>query len=213
MAYVQQVRVGGAAVKGLYRKRTTEGDAYRFTTAEAGAVQLIHVSDTTILDDGRARVSAGGTSPGPTWRDFVLSFPYLVGVKQLEVGVIANVNALMQRIPNKVDIEMARASWQPGWPSALLNPASSAFCYFDEISYDTVRVFNIPLTAFSVVHFSIPATSLQGAVRERVQIKNQSDNIGLELLGNGNGIVLRSERGKRALLRIDDELGLGLDPI
>jgi hypothetical protein len=212
MSYVQQVRVGGAAVKGLYRKHATEGDAYRFTTADSGSIQLINTTDTTILDDGRARVSAGGASPGLTWKDFVLNFPYLVGVKQIEVSIVANLNALMQRIPNKVDMEMARASWQPGWPPALLNPASAAFCYFDEISYDTVRVFNIP-TGFSVVHFSIPATSLQGAVKERVQIKNQSDNIGLELLGNGNGIVLRSERGKRALLRIDDELGLGLDPI
>lgn len=210
MSYVQQVRVGGASVKGLYRKRATEGDAYRFTTAEAGAIQLIHMSDSTTLPDGRARVSAGAGS-GLTWRDFVLGFPYLVGVKQIEVSVVSNTNGFMQRIPNKVDMEAARASWV-GWPASLLNPANAAFCYFDEISYDTVRVFDIP-AGFSVIHFSIPATSLQGAVRERVQIKNQSDNIGLELLGNGNGIILRSERGKRGLLRMDDELGLGIDPI
>jgi len=211
MSYVQQVRVGGAAVKGLYRKRATEGDAYRFTTAEAGAIQLIHMSDTTILPDGRARVSAGAGS-GLTWRNYVLNFPYLIGIKQLEVSVVANANGLMQRIPNKIDMEAARASWSGWTPASLLNPATASFCYFDEISYDTVRVFNMP-AGFSVVQFSIPATSLQGAVKERVQIKNQSDNIGLELLGDGNGIVLRSERGKRGLLRMDDELGLGIDPI
>jgi hypothetical protein len=210
MGHVHQVNVDGTPIKGLYAKSATEGDAYRFVTAEAGAAQMIHRLDTTVLGDGRQRVTPGSGS-GVTWRDFVLAFPYLVAVNQLEVHIMSSTSMFMMRLPNRLAVEAARQSWV-GWPSAFFDPASSAYTFFEEISYDTVRVYNIP-SGYDVIHFSLPATSLQGSVRERLQVRDQSDNVGIELLGNGNGIILRSENGKRALLRMDDEFGLGLDPI
>jgi len=208
MAHVAQVKVGGAVVRGLYRKVDTEGDAYRFVTAEAGSTQIIHKNDTTVLPDGRQRVTVGAT-----WRDYVLEFPYLIGIDQLEVHIVDNTNGVMSRLPGRITIERARAAWLPpgSWPSALLDPASLSLCYFEELSSDTVRVYNL-LSGYDTVHFSLPCTSLQGAVRERVQVKAQSDKIAIELLGDGDGLVLHAPGGKRGMLRIDDELNLGVDP-
>jgi len=40
----------------------------------------------------------------------------------------------------------------------------------------------------------------------------QGDNAALELLGVGDGILLKSRNGNRGLLRIDDGLNLKVEP-
>jgi len=43
-------------------------------------------------------------------------------------------------------------------------------------------------------------------------VDNQGDNAAVELLGNGDGILLKSRGGRRGLLRIDETLQIGVDP-
>lgn len=204
MPQVLPMKVDGAVVRGVYQKISTEGDAYRFVTAEAGVAQIIYKNDPV-------RVTAG-SGGAVTWRDFVLDAPYLVGVNQLEVFLLSNTNGLMNRIPNKLSLDQGRAAQGTNWPSGLLDPATASICSFEELTYNTVRVYNMPAAGFDTVLFSIPHTSLPGALRERVQIKRQGDRVAIELLGDGDGIVLRSEGGKKGILRVDDELNLGIDP-
>lgn len=204
MPQVLPMKVDGAVVRGVYHKVSTEGDAYRFVTAESGIAQIIHKNDPI-------RAVAGSGSGGVTWKDFTLDAPYLIGVDQMEVFLVSNTNGMMTRIPNSLTLYQARQA-NPSWPSALLNPALSGVVSFEEIAYDKVRVYNIPASGYDAILFSVPHTSLPGALRERVQIKRQGDRIAIELLGEGDGIVLRSEGGKRGLLRVDDELNLGIDP-
>lgn len=197
MALLVPATLNGSQVKRVYRKVATDGDAYRFVTSDAGYSELIYNAD-----PARVVISA-------TWRDFTLSFPYLVGTNQLEVHVVSNLTGLAERLFSKAVLDEAKRV-NGSWPGALLNPA--AVCHFEEIAYNKVRVHRPPSPGKDVFMFSIPHTSLSGALRDRVQVKQQGDRIAVELLGDGDGIMLRSEGGRRGMLRIDDDLNLGVDP-
>lgn len=203
MSKVIQILKDGEPVEGLWKKETTEGDAYKFVTAEAGHAQIVHKDDTTILPDGRNRVSAG-----TGYIEVVLGFRYIVGFNQLEAKVALDVySGLMQGIPNRTVVDAARAAWT-SWPSADLDPAQ--ITYFQEIAPDVVRVYNPG--NFKIFQFSVPFTSLQASSRARVMVDPQGDNAGIELLGLADGILLKSRSGNRGLLRIDDGMNIKVEP-
>jgi len=200
---VTQIKKDGDPVDGMWRKQSTQGDAYKFVTADAGHVQIIHKDDSTTLPDGRPRVSAGSN-----YLEFVVGFKYLVGYHQLESFAVIDVySGLLYKMPNRAVVDAARAAW-PSWPSIELDP--SQIIYFQEISPDVVRVYNPG--NYKIFQFSTPFTSLQGASRARIIVDPQGDNAGVELLGVGDGILLKSRSGNRGLLRIDDGYNLKVEP-
>lgn len=203
MSKVVQVQKNSEPVDGIWRKVSTEGDAYKFVTADSGHVQIVHKDDTTTLPDGRARVTTGSD-----YIEVVLDFRYLVGFHQIAADAVIDVySGLLYRIPNKAVIEAAIAAWT-GWPSADLDPAQ-VIC-FQEISPDTIRIYN--LGGRKIFQFSVPFTSLQASSRARITVEAQGDNAAVELMGVGDGILLKSRNGNRGLLRIDDGLNLKVEP-
>jgi hypothetical protein len=200
---VTQIKKDGDPVDGMWQKQSTQGDAYKFVTADAGHVQIIHKDDDTTLPDGRQRVTVG-----TDYLEFVVGFKYLVGFHQLESFAVIDVySGLLYKMPNRAVVDTARASWQ-SWPSAELDP--DQITYFQEISPDVVRVYNPG--NYKIFQFSTPFTSLQGASRARIIVDPQGDNAGVELLGIGDGILLKSRNGNRGLLRIDDGYNLKVEP-
>jgi hypothetical protein len=200
---VTQIKRDGDPVEGMWQKQSTQGDAYKFVTADAGHAQIIHKDDTTTLPDGRPRVTTGSG-----FLEFVLGFKYMVGFHQLEAAAILDVySGLLYRMPNRTIIDAARASWT-GWPTAELDPAQ--VIYFQEISPDTLRIYNPG--NWKIFQFSVPFTSLQASSRARIIVDAQGDNAGVELLGDGDGLLLKSRSGNRGLLRIDDGYNLKVEP-
>lgn len=203
MPKVVQILKDGDPVDGVWQKKSTQGDAYKFVTADTGHAQIVHKDDTTTLPDGRPRVSL--VDP---YLEVVLGFRYLVGFHQIECHAVIDVySGLLYKIPNRATIDAAIASWS-GWPAAELDP--SRIIYFQEISPDTIRIYNIG--SYKIFQFSVPFTSLQASSRARITVDAQGDNAGVELLGVGDGIMFKSRGGNRGLLRIDDALNLKVEP-
>lgn len=203
MSKVTQIQKDGDPVDGLWTKESTEGDAYKFVTADAGHAQIIHKDDNTTLPDGRARVTAGSD-----YLEFVLGFKYMVGLQQVAVASVIDVySGLLYGVPNRTIVDAARASWS-GWPTAELDP--DQITYFQEISPDVLRVYNPG--NYKIFQFSVPFTSLQAVSRARVIVDAQGDNAAIECLGVGDGILFKSRSGNRGLLRIDDGLNLKVEP-
>jgi len=203
MPKVTQIEKDGDPVDGMWQKQSTQGDAYKFVTADAGHAQIIHKDDNTTLPDGRARVTTGSD-----YLEFVLGFKYMVGLHQVAVDAIIDVySGLLYGVPNRAIVDAARASWQ-SWPTTELDPAQIA--YFQEISPDVLRVYNPG--NYKIFQFSVPFTSLQAVSRARVIVDAQGDNAAMELLGDGDGILLKSRNGNRGLLRIDDGHNVKVEP-
>jgi len=217
MPQVKPVKVNGQPVPGLYQKVNTEGDAARFIGADSGYVQAVHKSDNTVLSDGRSRVAVGPLWPAPnntpTYIEFVLGFRYFVGRNQLQVALIDSVTGRMTQVMSLSAINASRALWAD-WvnpPADVdLDPASEFLAHFQEISTDVVRIVNPGSSKVFV--FYVPHTSLQATSRGRVVVDNQGDNVAVEMLGEGDGLLLKSRGGRRGLLRIDENLVIGVDP-
>jgi len=198
MPIIQQVKVDNEAISGFYQKIPTEGDLHRFASAEAGKAQFVSLADSS----GRIVVGSG-------YLDVTLDFRYLVGVKQLQVYQVGTTSGYGQIVPNAQDVSIARNKTGSNFPIGfdLSNPS---FHFFDEVSPDVVRLYNFATT--DVVLFMVPHTATPAAISNRQIIDNQGDNIAVELLGDGDGILLRSPNGRRALLRLTDNLNLNIQP-
>jgi hypothetical protein len=218
MSKIVQVRKDGSPVQGLFRKVNTEGDAYRFVGAETGQAQIIHVDDDTVLSDGRSRVESGPAWPTPNgtpkYIDFVLKFKYLVGKNQLMVNQISIPSGFMRGILSREALEQARQDWA-GWTNppydTILDPAGEDVRTFEEMADDVVRVYNPGQD--KIFAFIVPHTSLQAVSRTRITVDNQGDNRAVVLLGEGDGIVFTSPNGRKGILRMNNALSIGIDPV
>lgn len=195
----------GAAVPNVFDRVATEGDAARFYAAETGYSHLVHVDTTDTLPNGDALVVPEG---GTTYL-FRLPFSYLVGARQLQ-ALVPDAAALADDEMRFVEIPSADMRNQAllGWTG----PSATTFTvYFEEVSSSAVRVYGLTDPP-GVVWFRVPHTALPAAQRNKVVVRDQGDNEGVELLGAGDGMVLRSDDGRRWLLRVDDTGNLVVEP-
>jgi len=206
MAHVIPHRgAGGSIVPAVFDRLETEGDAARFYTAEAGQRLLLHVDSTDLLDTGAAYVTAEG---GGTYL-LQLPFRYLVGSRQLQVYIAeptayAGGKLLFIPIASTEDRNKALLGWT--------GPSSGYFqTWFEEVSSASVRVYGVTNPP-GVLLFVVPHTSLPAAHRNKVTVNDQGDNEAVELLGDGDGVVLRSPNGRRWLVRADDSGNLVSEP-
>jgi hypothetical protein len=201
MSQVKQVTLDGTPIAGLFEKVRTEGDEARFVSSETGHSQIIHRDDS-----GRVQAYLSATPP---YYEFTLAFRYIVGKKQLRVGVIDYTNGHTSYLLSLTDIQAARTD--SGWPvSPVPDLDVNTIQHFAEVSDSVVRVYN--LGTDKLLWFNVPHTSLPAASRNRIIVNEQGDGIAEEYLGDGNGLLLRSRDGTKGLVTIDDELNLRVDP-
>ena len=199
MPRIQEVQdQDGVTVEGAYRKVSTEGDVFRVAAAESGKRMLISGQD-----------SSGRIAWGMGFADVTLDFIYLVGVNELDVAVVDPVTGLGRSIVNKAALDVAVARPGAAIPSSM-NPANAAFKAFAEVSPDVVRIYN--LQASAVVMASVPHTATPPSLSARVSVQRQGDNIAVNLLGEGDGVLMKAPNGRTALVRLENNLKINVVP-
>lgn len=199
MAHVRQHRdVSGDVVDNVWDRVATEGDSARFTSAETGHRQILHLAETAQLADGTNIVTA---EPSLGSHLFQLDFDYIVSANQLEVFIpnsdLWASDSVIEfvKLPSIEERNLAAL-----WPT----PRDTEMeCYYEEIGSSTVRVYGVPATP-GIVLFTVPHTSLPAALRNKIIVLDQGDNEAIEFRGDGDGIVFRSPNGSKWLLRIDN---------
>ena len=198
MPYAKQVTENGEPIEGFFEKVPTEGDIHRFASAESGKSQIVGLGDTSgVLDWGTDYV------------DVRIQFNYLMGVKQLEVDVVDPVTGSMVAIPSLATINDALTRTGAAFPASF-DPALPALLYFDEIDTDVVRVYHVNST--QVIRFRVPHTSTPAETSQKLIVLRQGDQVAVELLGEGDGMLFVSPNGRRGLLRMDNNLKLTVLP-
>lgn len=198
MSLVQAVLdSSGLPVKGAFQLVPTEADANRFTDAEPGLAQIIHLSD-----PNRVELDLSGSPAGSTIHTLTLDFEFLVGRKQVMVALVPAAGGPLQWLPNQDEIEDAQED--PDWPGGLAL-TDSAMRYFSESTPSTVKVYNLGASpAVTAVRVFVPHTALPATLRDRVSIRSQSDNVAMRLEGAGDGLLFTAPSGAVFLLRVDD---------
>jgi hypothetical protein len=198
MPFARQVTVDGEAVPGLFEKIPTEGDIHRFASAETGKSQIVGLSDTS-----------GILTWGSDFVDVQLDFNFLMGVKQLEVGIVDPVTGKIEAIPSLTTINDAIVRSGSNFPSTF-DPSEAALLYFDEVDTDVVRVYHV--SSSDIIRFRVPHTSTPAETSQKVIVLRQGDQVAVELLGEGDGVLLKAPNGRRGLLRMDNNLKLTVLP-
>jgi hypothetical protein len=205
MAHVVEHRkANGEIAPNVFNRVETEGDAARFYSAEAGQRLVIHIDSEETLDDETPIV----THEGGTTYLFQLPFQYLVGSRQLQVWIpeitaYAADKIVFTPIASVDERNVAAAGWT--------GPSASFFAtWFEELSSSSVRIYG--LDSPGIVMFVVPHTSLPAVNRNKVIVRDQGDNEAVELLGDGDGVIMRSPNGRRWILRIDDSGAPVIEP-
>jgi len=198
MPIIQQVKVDNEAIPGFYQKVSTEGDLHRFASAESGKAQFVCMADTS----GRITVGTG-------YFDVQIDFRYLMGVKQLMAWLVDPVSGEAFLLPNAQDVSEARNKSGSNFPSSF-NLSNTSFLYFEEIATNVVRIHHVG--ASDIILLSVPHTATPASHSARLIVNNQGDNVAIELLGSGDGFMLRAPNGRRALIRLTDNLNINVQP-
>lgn len=187
MPRIQQQRSGNDPLAGFFEKVKTDGDIYRFLGAESGKREATEVTS-----------PVSGPGPGDVT---ITSFQYLVGQNQLQV-IRLNKDNPLDAAP-VLDKATAEAIFDEENPSVL---------YFEETDESTYTLYNVP-AGNHIFLAMIPHTSVPAEIKSKVVVANQGKNAAVELLGNGDGIILRSGSGFKYLLRVDDSGNLVTSPL
>lgn len=185
MGFIITQKIGNKTLSGFYRKIETEGDASRFISSENGLQELISFAD--------------ATAESATNYLFELGFSYLVGANQLMV--FASVSELTATNKKLGYILI------PQYSTQLVSGVNPAAVTYEEVSSTTVRIKFLNATVASSYLdflFLVPHTATAAISREKMVVKDQGDNIAIELEGHGDGLLLQSPNGVKWLVRIDD---------
>lgn len=203
MSFVKPHRVDDKVVPNFYEKIRTQGDSSEFSTEAPGRRAVLPWSDGTYNDMTGA------------W-EYELPFSYLVNQKQLHVYWC-------------IDEYTVSPPRNRGWAllldleTAEENPSFNILGhpYYVELAADKVAIYNVDKLyptpyvgtgsspspgpgSNNTFLFAVPHTALPGSVRNRLIVEDQGDNVGLEMQGPGDGIVLKSPQGKPFLIRVNE---------
>jgi hypothetical protein len=172
-------------VKNFYTNNLTDADAISFSSSDSGKELIILRTDLSTI---------GGITNAYRLPS---TMQYQVGKHQLQVQAV-NVDGTNLELLNYT-------TWQ-SVPGGAVIPT----CYFREYTSDLVQV-ETALT-FDYIRFFIPHTATPGVFSSKVVVDEQGDDIGIQLLGNGAGIKLKSITGTDYILRVSDERTLIISP-
>ena len=202
MSFVRKMRVDDRVVTGYFEKVPTEADSVSLTAEQGG--------QRWVTPWGSGSLNSTGTE-----LTIDLPFNYLLNKNQLEVywqTTTSTDNRVYGRILDQQTAE-SLATFDP-----LLD------VYYEEVSSSRVILHNIgklqPQPFFNgdpalpgpgannTLLFSVPHTAAPATNTNRLIVDNQGDNVAVELLGAGDGIMFTTRTGKKILLRPDDGEGI-----
>ena len=186
MSFVIKQSIGDQTLTGFYKKVETEGDSTRFSGVIPGSQVIIDIHDGNLVE-----------AESTTTRLVTLPFSYLVGGNQLMV-LAARVVSLPQGITGFVVVPQSDIE---------TGIATAPTVTYEEVDSVTVRIIFSTAADISFSNnfmFIIPHTATPSSARERIVVKDQGDNVSMELEGYGDGVLMRSPNGVKWLLRVDD---------
>lgn len=183
----------------FYRDRTN-AEQQRFISASAGDSYIFENTA-----DAAERTFRGITASGVNQIDVLLPFNFFLGLKHINVWLLDPVTGSMTKLIRRLDYPQAGAGAGFYVGTAL----GGAAVTFDEISSQEVRIYNT--FAGDVFKVGFDHTAAPATLHQRVTIDNDSENIGLEMLGSGDGLVLRSPDGARHRLVINNGGNVGTE--
>lgn len=179
-----------------YERLNTAGDAHRFATATQGFQTVIRADDTLpeVEDEG------GGMYL------FTLPFSYLLASNQIEVYSMSAGAA--DKLINKAVLDAAEAA---GTISAANNTTLSSALYFEEVTSEQVRLFNVSGGEF--IWFIIPHTSVPGLTENKLTVASQSDRTAIVLKGPGDAIIMTTPDGQLSRVSVTNNHNLIAEPL
>lgn len=195
----------GNAIPHIFEKIVTGVEEQRFATGDSGKTYICTLADSS---DPAYELEDPDDPSSLLKRDFALPFEYANGLGQLDVSLSYN-SGYFLNICNADEVP------QPLWATF----ASTRFMW-REIAPNTVRLLNMNILTDGgasesniCIRFRTMYTSRPGSLTEKPVITTQGDGIGMELVGSGNGIVLKSADGSRYIMTVTDDGQLDISEI
>lgn len=186
-----------------YYKERTNAEQVRFLSAQSGDAYIFEMTNNATDQAARGiTMPTGGGIPADTI-DVVLPFNYFVGLKHIQIWAIDVSTGVMTPV--------LRKSEYPGLGTTVDTILDPNAVVFDEIRSDQVRIYKA--FAGDIFRVAFNHTSAPAELGEKQIIKNQPDNIGIELQGSGDGIVLVTPAGRRVRLTVNDGLTLSTEEL
>lgn len=183
-------------------KNKVAGQQILFQSALSGRAYIFENAASTAPVDRAAR---GITDPSPPIADTIdvrLPFTYFVGLKHVQLWLIDTTTGALTRCVRQSDYPAAGATNA----GALVNTSlSTTAVMFDELSSNQIRIYNTNPGDVFMVGFG--HTAAPASLGRKLTVENQADNIGLELQGAGDGIVMVTPDGRRVRLSVHNGLG------
>lgn len=186
-----------------YYKERTAAEQVRFLSAQSGDSYIFEMTNN--VGDQAARgisIPTGAGIPANTI-DVEIPFNYFVGLRHLQVWAIDTSTGVMSPITRRTEYPATGTT-----VATALDPNSVGF---DEVRSDQVRIYNA--FAGDIFRVGFNHTAAPAELGEKTIIKNQPDNIGLELQGKGDGIVLVTPDGRRVRLSVNSGLTLSVEEL
>lgn len=198
----------GQEIIGAYQKIITGSEEQRFAAGNEGQALIFRGDQTSHYATGTGTARTGYSLP---YWDVVLPFSYAPGLSQLRVTCGAYLSAV-----SKPSYHIMCIADLPD--DATHNVALSYFSFFQETGPSTVRIWSpansyAPSSAYQFWEFRIPYTSRPSAIIDKIQIEDQGDGVGIELLGASDGLVLRDPSNNRYKLSITDQGEISVEPL
>lgn len=193
MAFVETIP---GATQRSYRKDKVPNEKFRFVTATSGQ------RFTAEFGTSASTAIVGGIGT------ITLPFEYFVGNKQLQVYLITPGTATRTPIINETDYNQAITDGD------VVTALGASGYVYREITKNTVEVENLTGAAIATEIFEvhIPHTSVPGANENRIVVNNQSDDIAVQLKGNGDGLEMVSPGGIVYIVTVGDGGVLNVRP-
>jgi hypothetical protein len=186
-----------------YYKERTNAEQVRFLSAQSGDAYIFEMSAVVAVRAARGITIPTGAGIPANTIDVELPFNYFVGLKNIQVWSINVSTGVMSPI--------IRKSEYPGLGTTVDTVLDPNAVSFDEVRSDQVRIYNA--FAGDIFRVGFNHTAAPAELGEKQIIKNQPDNIGLELEGDGDGIVLKTPAGRRVRLTVNDGLTLSVEEL
>lgn len=181
------------SVTNFYKNESSDADLIRFSSAEAGQELFVKYDSTDLAL----------TAPNLYTYTFPTTFQYQVGKHQLQVSLID-------------------ASWATfplynydSWINADAGAVPAPSFYFKELTSGTAQFYHTSFGAaatYRYVRFFVPHTASPGIFSSKVIVAEQTDDIGIDLQGNGAGIRTKTISGTSVIIRVTDDKTIVIGP-
>jgi len=192
----------GTQLPSFYKERTA-AEQIRFLSAQSGDSYIFEMTNSPGDQTTRGiSIPTGGGIPANTI-DVELPFNFFVGLRHIQVWAVNASSGVLEPIIRRTEY--------PGVGTTVATVLDPNSVGFDEVRSNQVRIYNA--FAGDIFRVGFNHTAAPAELGEKTIIKNQPDNIGLELQGEGDGIVLVTPDGRRVRLSVNSGLTLSVEEL